>query len=418
MLGSRLSTIAFPMLILAVTGSAVTAGFAVFAVTAPSILVYIPAGALVDRWNPRWTMIVSESGRGVAITGILGMLALHRPNVAAIICCAIAEEILEVFAALAERRYVSAIAGPDLSSSALMRTEARTHAVVLIGRPLGGLLFEIRSLLPFAADAFSFVVSIASLLGLRDVTLARGSCADLRQVGREIHDGLRFLHGDFRAQLTIAVKAPMTFVSQALIMIFIAEAHGRHLPAIAVGSVLACSGFGGALGALAGQRLRIFANHSKIKIQLSIWGAALSVLSVSGSSWQVYCMAGVMVLFGFTGAMGNIEFDTYLAARAPDMLARMTSIDRLMSFTACAAGPALGGILVQEFGYQTAVRWLFALTVSVGLLAGLVVRARKRALRTEDTVAPEGLEPAVGTPGRARMRLLPGVPGRMSIWRA
>ncbi len=388
MLGSRLTTIAFPMLILVLTGSAATAGFAVFAVTAPSILVYIPAGAFVDRWNPRWTIIAAESGRGVAISAILGMLALHRPNVPAIICCAIVEEILEVFAILAERRYVSTLVGPDLSSSALMRTEARTHAVVLIGRPLGGLLFEIKSLLPFAADAASFVVSIAALVGLRDVAPARSSGTDFRQVGNEIRDGLRFLRGDFRTRITIALKTPMTMVSQALIMIFVAEAHGRNMSAIAVGSVLACSGLGGSLGALIGSRIRILDNHSRIKIQLIIWAAALFALSVSGPSWQVYCMAGVMIMFGFTGAMGNIEFDAYLASRAPDMLARVTSIDRLTSFAASAAEPALGGILAEEFGYQTAVRGLFGLTISVGLISVVTVRARRRALRVADSVLP------------------------------
>jgi len=60
------------------------------------------------------------------------------------------------------------------------------------------------------------------------------------------------------------------------------------------------------------------------------------------------------MIFGFAGAMGNVEFDAYLAARAPDMIARVTSIDRLMSFTASAVGPALGGILAQEFTYEMA----------------------------------------------------------------
>jgi MFS family permease len=394
MLGSRLSTIAFPMLILAITGSAVTAGFAVFAVIMPSILVYIPAGVLVDRWNPRWTMLASECGRGLAIAIIVGMLAFHRPEVPAIVGCAIAEEILEVFATLAERRYVSALAGPDLSCSALMRTEARSHAVVLIGRPLGGLLFEIGSPLPFAADALSFAVSITSLFGLRDVIPARGSGADLRQVGREMYDGLRFLCGDFRSRMTVAMKAPMTLVSQALIMIFIVEAHGSDMSAIVVSSVLACSGIGGFIGALAGPRLPILGNHSRVKIQLLMWAVALFILSISGSSWQLYCMAGVMIMFGFTGAMGNVEFDMYLAARAPDMLGRMTSIERLMSFAASATGPAVGGILAQECGYQTAVRWLFALTVGVGLLSALVVRARNRALRAADMASATELEPA------------------------
>jgi predicted MFS family arabinose efflux permease len=384
MVGSRLTTIAFPMLILAITGSAETAGFAVFFVTAPSILVYIPAGALVDRWNPRWTMIASESGRGVAIAIILALLALHRPNVSAIVCCAMAEEILEVFVTLAERRYVTALAGPDQSSSAVMRTEARTHAVVLVGRPLGGLLFEIRSLFPFATDAVTFVVSIVSLLGLPDVTPARGSGADLRQMGREIHDGLHFLFGDFRSRVTIALRTPMTLVSQALIMIFIVEAHGRHMSAIEVGSVLACSGIGGFLGALVGPRLGIPGN-SIIKIQLWAWGISLLVLPISGrSSWQVCCMAGVMILFGFTGAMGNVEFDAYLGVRAPDMVGRLTGIERLTSFAACAIGPAVGGILAQECGYRKAEASLFALIAAVGLLSLLVIWARNRAARGED----------------------------------
>ena len=49
MLGTRMTTIAFPMLVLYLTGSPVTAGWAAFVATAPSILAYMPAGALVDR---------------------------------------------------------------------------------------------------------------------------------------------------------------------------------------------------------------------------------------------------------------------------------------------------------------------------------------------------------------------------------
>jgi hypothetical protein len=404
MVGSRLSTIAFPMLILAITGSAVTAGFALFFVTAPSILVYIPAGALVDRWNPRWTMLASESGRGVAIAIILALLALHRPNVSAIVCCAMAEEILEVFVTLAERRYVTALAGPDLSSSVVMRTEARTHAVVLVGRPLGGLLFEIRSLLPFAADAITFVVSIASLLGLPDVTPPRRSSADLRQIGREIRDGLCFLLGDFRSRVTIALRTPMTLVAQALIMIFIVEAHGRHMSAIEVGSVLACSGIGGFLGALVGPRLRITGENSIVKIQLLTWGISLLLLSISGrSSWQIYCMAGVMILFGFTGAMGNVEFDAYLSVRAPDMVGRLTAIERLTSFAASAIGPVAGGILAQECGYQVAEFLLFILIADVGLLSLPVIWARNRASRGEHASPPTPRGPSTGHQSQASL---------------
>ena len=65
MLGSRVSSIAYPLLVLALTGSAADAGWASFATLAPSVLAYLPAGALIDRWDPRKALLRSEMGRGL-----------------------------------------------------------------------------------------------------------------------------------------------------------------------------------------------------------------------------------------------------------------------------------------------------------------------------------------------------------------
>jgi len=49
---------------------------------------------------------------------------------------------------------------------------------------------------------------------------------------------------------------------------------------------------------------------------------------------------------GYTGALGNIEFSTYLMRHVPEgILARVTSTGNLLSSGACAAGPALGCLL-------------------------------------------------------------------------
>src|SRR5229473_862040 len=74
MLGSRISTIACPLLALYLTSSPFDAGLVAFAATIPSVLVYIPAGALVDRWDPRHTMLTAEAGRGVAIAVVTATL--------------------------------------------------------------------------------------------------------------------------------------------------------------------------------------------------------------------------------------------------------------------------------------------------------------------------------------------------------
>ncbi len=65
-LGSRISTMAFPLLVLAVTHSPAKAGVTGFLSTLPYLLFYLPAGGLMDRWNRKRT-IWSPDGTPIAI---------------------------------------------------------------------------------------------------------------------------------------------------------------------------------------------------------------------------------------------------------------------------------------------------------------------------------------------------------------
>jgi predicted MFS family arabinose efflux permease len=357
------------MLVLSLTGSPAAAGFAVFAATAPSILVYIPAGALVDRWDPRRTMLATESLRGVTIAVVVVSLTFHRPSVPLIIGMAVTEEILEVFGLLAERRYVRVLVPGD-ASSALVRMEARTHVVVLAGRPLGGLLFELRPIFPFLVDVASFFISVVMLAGIGRKRAVRAVQVSRSQLAKEDRTALRWLLRDRFARLSMALAACMTLVSQALIMAFLVESHTAQLSSAAIGIVLAASGLGGAFGAVTGSRWHVLGGQPRIKIQPFIWAMALFVLTISPQSWQVPCMAVVMMVLGYTGAMGNVELDTYLVERVPEcMLARVTSIGRLMSFSACALGPALGGTLIGSYGIQLAVFSLFVMTLAFAAIS-------------------------------------------------
>jgi predicted MFS family arabinose efflux permease len=399
MLGSRVSTIAYPMLVLYLTGSPVYAGFAVFAAIAPSILVYIPAGALVDRWDPWRTMLASEIGRGLAIGGVVGALALHCRSVPLIITLAVIEEILETFGTLAERRYVYVLAGPEQTSSALIRTEARSHAVVLAGRPLGGLLFEWRPIWPFLADLASFAISITALAGVPREQRSRSARVPISKLVEEAREGLSLLRADKFGCRAILLASGMTLISQALIMVFLAEAHTRHLSSTIIGIVLAASGLGGFLGSAISTRITILSGHSRIKIQPFIWCIALFALVISRQSWQIPCTIPVMLILGFTGAMSNIEFDTYMVEKFPDaMLARVMSIDRLAKFAAYAVGPALGGIVVaggasifQAHDVQIAVGCLVGMT-SLLVLVSFRTPSLATSIRTP-LASPERAEP-------------------------
>ena len=414
MLGSHVTTIAYPLLVLRLTDSPFTAGCAVFAATAPSMFAYVPAGALVDRWSRRWgprrVMLMSELGRGVAIGTVAATLAFGKPMVWLLMAVAVIEGVLEVVSALAERSCVGSIVRRDQLSSALARTEAKTHVVLVAGRPLGGLLFGFGAIFPFLADAASFIYSVLVLFRIRDAELA-GKAAEAPRDSppkdsllTEIREGLHWIHEDKFARMAILSFSVGTLIFQALIMVFLGEAHSRQLSALAIGMVLAASGVGGALGSVVAKRLLVRVGYHWVLIQMSIWVIGFAFLILPAGQEFLFT-AIIMAVLGLTGALGNIALDTHLMQANQEMLARVTSVSRLASFTACAIGPITGGVLVQEFGAQLAMFYLFFFTPIMLLLALFTPAAANRPAGRA-ACAPQKRRARLGTiwPYRQRRR--------------
>jgi len=418
MLGSRITTVAFPLLVLTVTRSPLATGWCTFAAIAPSALMYIPAGVLVDWWDPRRVMLASALGRWIAVASIVCAIALNEPNLPLLTFAAATAQTLDVFFVLAERRFLrslvvrekaTSLVVREKATSALVRSEARTHLVVLLGRPMGALLLGLNWILPFAVDAVSCLVSIAAL-----TRIGRGRGGDrvaadhqLRKRGDGAHsgmvwttplavlhpwrnrknaratarhwaidfrDGLNWLRSHLYAAIGLALTSGTTLVSQALIIVFFAEAYGHHDSAMRIGIVLAASGAGGVVGSAAAAWLLPRVGYPLLQHQMVLFCFVFFVLDHYGIQpyWLIAC---AMAFLGFSGAVGNIAIDTFMILHAGEKLARVLSIDRLTSFIALALGPALGGALYAS-GAQVALNVLFAITIVlvVGSLGAATAR--------------------------------------------
>ena len=66
-------------------------------------------------------MLVSEVGRGVAIAAVAVTVGIGKPSVPLLTAAAVVEGILEVFSALAERRWVGSLVRRDEVPSALVQ---------------------------------------------------------------------------------------------------------------------------------------------------------------------------------------------------------------------------------------------------------------------------------------------------------
>jgi MFS family permease len=364
MLGSRLTTVAYPLLVLAVTSSPVTAGWACFAITAPSVFFYLPAGALVDRFNPRITMLTCEILRGLILATIVAALLLWHVTVAQLIGAGVIEEILEVFSTLAERRLTRSLVDSGNAATALAQSEAGTHMTVMIGRPLGALLFGAAHALPFIIDSLSFCASIGALVRIKKHEKKKPpGRPQNRRLTDEISEGIDWLRCNHFARVALLLTAGTTLIGQALIMIFLGEAHAVHLGAIYIGIALAASGLGGALGSIIAPWLLRIWRYSLFKAQLTGWLATFVCLALPGGHSFPW-MAVAMGSLGFTGALGNIAFDTYINTYAEEaILARVISLIWVTSFLALALGPLIGGVLLKAFGAGGAVMALLIGTV-------------------------------------------------------
>jgi len=137
-LGSRISATAYPLLVLALTHSPADAGIVGFLATLPYLLVQLPAGAFIDRWNRKRTMIACDIGRGLALASLVIAFWLGSLTLPQIMVVSFIEGSLFVFYNLAEAAAVQAVVPRSQLPTALSRNEARNRAAATAYRPAGG----------------------------------------------------------------------------------------------------------------------------------------------------------------------------------------------------------------------------------------------------------------------------------------
>jgi predicted MFS family arabinose efflux permease len=391
MLGTRISTLAFPMLVLGIKNSPLMAGLVAFGAIVPGVFLYMPAGVIVDRQDPRRVMLVSDISRGaVAVLVVIALMIFGRNiSIVFLMLAMFMEEVLEIFSTLADRRYLNRLMERDKISSRHASAEARTHAAALAGRPIGPLLFELSSFLPFLADAISFVASVVSLLLVGPAGKPQeAQWPTFKQLTSGIGRGVGKVKSDRRIWLTSSLMAMTSMVSQALILIFLVEAHSGKFSAPAIGIVLGASGVGGAVGSFCSKIVLRFIRKGWLPIQMGAWFVVFIFLATARSN-SAFWSAVAMFVMSVTGAIGNVECGTYLTENiADDMIGKVSGISYTMTIGACAFGPLIGGYAVQYSSAEDAIFVLFVIVTLMALVSLLVFKKSPRRVPVEPESRP------------------------------
>jgi MFS family permease len=245
--GTRVTSIAYPLLVLAVTHSPARAGVVGFAQTLPFLLLYLPAGTFVDRWDRKRTMLVCDAGRAVALGSIAITVALGWLTMAQVVVVALIEGSLFVLFDLAEGAALPQLVTGEQLQTAIAQNQAKTQGADIVGQPLGGVLFSAARLLPFLVDAVSYLVSFIALLFIRR-PLQQPRARQPTRLRTEIAEGLRWVWRQPFLRAAVGVIGGVNFVFNALTLVLVVRARELGASPALIGVMFAFVGVGGLLG--------------------------------------------------------------------------------------------------------------------------------------------------------------------------
>ncbi|WP_229075325.1 MFS transporter [Actinoplanes sp. DH11] len=366
LLGSRITFVALPWLVLTTHDSALLAGVAGFAEMLPYIIAGLIGGPVVDRVGPRPTAVAADAASVLAVAGI-PLLAFYGNAPLSVVFLLIAlAGALRGFGDAAKRallpRTIAAAGVSTERGTTLYDGVARTST--LIGLPLAGVLIAAHgpaTVLLYDAATFAITALIIGTLvqvGAPDAAADQGYTDALR-------DGFRWVRDDRLILGVMSLLFVTNMFDQAYATVFVPVwvREGPHGPA-ALGVVGTAFG----LGAVAGNILYTvlaprLPRRRTFGICFFLGGPAqLLALALTDTVWVVLATAAI------SGALMSTVNPILLAAvyrRIPvHMHGRVISVLISVSWAGIPLGGVLGGWATDLLGLRTA-----ALLAAIGYLA-------------------------------------------------
>jgi MFS family permease len=367
LVGDRTSVFVFPLLMLALTGSPLQAGFLGLVGSLPYVFLSLPAGALVDRWDRRRVMMACDAGRAMALGSIPAAAAFGYLSPGLLYAVALVEGVLFVFFDLAQVAALPQVVGKENIAAASAQNNLIFTASYLTGPPLGGLLYQgFSRAAPFLVDAVSYGASVLSLSFIR-VRFQEERAPSVATLRGDIRQGLAWLWGQplLRFLAFLALGFNIVFFSPGYVLILIELSRGLHASPAAIGAIFAIGALGGVAGALLVTRVRKRFRFGHIMVACG-WLLVL-VYPLYLVAPNVVVLGIVMAALATIGTLYNIVQYSFRLERIPDQLqGRVNSVFRLVAFAGQPVGAAATGLALQRLGPRPTV---LLITVCLVLMA-------------------------------------------------
>lgn len=357
--GSQVTVLALPFTAVALlhattlqVGLLTTAGYA------PFLVIGLPTGVWVDRMRRRPIMVSADVLRAVVLASVPLASVLGVLTLAQLYVVAAAQGVGTVFFDVAYMSYLPGLVGRKHLVESNAKLQVSQSVAEVSGPTVSGLLISLLSTpVAFVADALSFVVSVGSLLGIRDPEPAPtpSPAPDLRA---EIAEGLRFVVAQPVLRMIAGATATGNLFGaafSAISVVFLVRQVG--LSAATIGVVTSVAAAGGVIGAFSATWLQRRLGPARV-----IWAsltftapcAVLVPLTSPGAGLAFYATGLLVTSFGIV--VYNINQASFRQLLCPPrLLGRMNATMRFLVWGTLPLGGLLGGVMGSWLGDRNAI---------------------------------------------------------------
>ncbi len=360
--GTSSTSIAFPLLVLAVTHSPAKAGIVAFARSLPSVLFALPAGLAADRWSRRRLMIAADVVRVLAIGSLAATILLDRVAFWQIVAVAFVEGSGSALFFGAQPGALRAVVPARQLPAAAAAETGRQAVVQLAGPPLGGALFGLARALPFLVDAVSYAFSTLSLLAMR-TPFQEEREPHLASLRSRLAEGFRFVWSQPFLRTCALLFGLTNFIGPGVLFAVVVIAKEQGLSGGEVGALIAVFGACLLLGSLVSPLVRrLLPVRAVLLLELWTWlGCAVFLV------WpNVYVLTAGILPTALAIPSTDSVVHGYRIAMTPDrLLGRAESVRSMISLLIAPLGPLIAGVLISTVSARA--------TIAVFAVVGVVL---------------------------------------------
>jgi MFS family permease len=361
---------ALPLLAVTITRDPRLVSVVTAATYLPWLLLSLPAGAVVDRYDRATLMWRAQAVQAAVVTIIAVLVVAHQASIEVLAAGGLLLGSAEVIFSNAAQSVLPALVPPELLPKANGSQQVSlTVGESFLGPPAGSLLFAAAAVLPFGLDAASFAGSAALLARLPRTGHAaengeNGENAEHPPIRAQIAEGLHWLARHRLLRVVAVLLGIYNFANQMgqAVLVLLAT-QTLHVSTRGYGLLLAASAVGSVVGGLVNPILtRRMGMLPSLVLPAVVTAAAFVGIGLAPGPIVV---AALLAVQGFSVAMWNVVTVSLRQRVVPGhLLGRVNSVYRMLGWGLMPLGALAGGFVAHAAGLR-------APYIVAGLLCGL-----------------------------------------------